>query len=80
MRVLENLCMLLLKPLKMWAIKDTMALIPDSIGSEFLPPPGSTNCASAQMSWYLAIGQPNPALLNRQKMSIHQCGTALRNT
>ncbi len=42
MRILENLCMLLPKALKMRAIKDTMALVTDSIGG--------TKCASAQMS------------------------------
>ncbi len=55
-RSLENLCMLLPKALKMRASKDTMVLFADGIGG--------TNCASAQMSWYL--GHPNPALLNRQ--------------
>ncbi len=61
MRILENLCMLLLKALKMRAIKDTMAFVADSIGG--------TKCAPAQMSWHL--GHPNPALLNRQGMSTH---------
>ncbi len=56
---LENLCMLLPKALEMRAIKDTMALVADSIGS--------TKCAPAQMSWHLA--HLNPALLNRQGMS-----------
>ncbi len=32
MRILKNLCMLLPKALKMRAIKDTMALVADSIG------------------------------------------------
>ncbi len=63
MRILEYLCMLLPKPMKMKmrAIKDTMALIAVGIGS--------TEWASAQMSWYL--GHPNAALLNRQRMSTH---------
>ncbi len=59
--MLENVCMLLPKALKMRAIKDTMALVADSIGG--------TKCASAQMSWYL--GHPNTALLNWQVMSTH---------
>ncbi len=59
MRIPENLCMLLPKALKMRAIKHTMALITDSIGS--------TKCAPAQMPWYLR--HVNPALLNRQGMS-----------
>ncbi len=55
MRVLENLCMLLPKALKMRAIKDTMVLAADSIAG--------TKCAPAQMSWHL--GHLNLALLNR---------------
>ncbi len=34
MRILENLYMLLPKALKMWAMKDTMALVADSIGQK----------------------------------------------
>ncbi len=48
--------MLLPKPLKMRAIKDTMALVADSIGG--------TKGAPAQMSWHLR--HLNPALLNQQ--------------
>ena len=61
MRILKNLCMLLPKVLKMWAIKDTTALVADSIGG--------TKCAPAQMSWHL--GHAKPALLNWQEMSTH---------
>ncbi len=61
MRIPENLCMLLPKALKMRAIKQTMALITDSIGR--------TKCAPAQMPWHLR--HRNPALLNRQGMSTH---------
>ncbi len=63
MRILENLCMLLSKALEMRAIKDTMALVADSIGG--------TKCAPAQMSWHLR--HLNPALLNRRRqgMSFH---------
>ncbi len=61
MRIPENLCMLLPKALKMRAIKHTMALITDSIGR--------TQCAPAQMPLHLR--HLNPALLNRQGMSIH---------
>ncbi len=63
MRILKNLCMLPPKALKMKmrAIKDTAALIADSIGG--------TKCALAEMSWHLR--HLNPALLNRQGMSIH---------
>ncbi len=61
MRFPENLCMLLPKALKMRAIKQTMALITDSIGR--------TKCAPAQMPWHLK--HRNPALLNRQGMSTH---------
>ncbi len=62
MRILKNLCMLLPKALKMRAIKDTMALVADSIGG--------TKGAPAQMSWHLR--HLNPALLiNRQGMSTH---------
>ncbi len=61
MRIPENLCMLLLKALKMRAIKHTMAFITDSSGR--------TKCAPAQMSWHLR--HLNPALLNRQGMSTH---------
>ncbi len=61
MRLLKNLCMLLPKALKMRAIKDTMALVADSIGG--------TEGAPAQMSWHLR--HLNPALLNRQGMSTH---------
>ncbi len=53
--------MLLPKALKMRAIKQTMALITDSIGR--------TKCAPAQMPWHLR--HRNPALLNRQGMSTH---------
>ncbi len=53
MKNLENLCMLLPKALKIRAIKDTMALVTDSIDG--------TKCASAQMLWHL--GLLNPALL-----------------
>ncbi len=41
MRIVEHLCMLLPKALKMWAFNDTMALVANSIGG--------TKCASAQM-------------------------------
>ncbi len=61
MRIPKNLCMLLPKALKMRAIKDTMALVADSIGC--------TKGAPAQMSWHLR--HLNPALLNRQGMSTH---------
>ncbi len=61
MRILENSCMLLPKALKMRAIKDTMALIADSIGG--------TKRAPAQIFWHLR--HLNPALLNRQGMSTH---------
>ncbi len=61
MRILENLYMPLLKALKVRAIKDTMALVGDSIGG--------TKCAPAQMSWH--VGHLNPAPLNRQGMSTH---------
>ncbi len=61
MRILKNPCMLLPKALKMRAIKDTMALVADSIGG--------TKGAPAQMSWHLR--HLNPALLNRQGMSTH---------
>ncbi len=53
--------MLLPKALKMRAIKDTMALVADSIGG--------TKCAPAQMSRHLR--HLNPALLNWQGMSTH---------
>ncbi len=59
MRILKNPCMLLLTALKSGAIKDTRALVADSIGG--------TKCAPAQMSWHL--GHLDPALLNRQGMS-----------
>ncbi len=39
MRILKNLCMLLPKAQKMWAIKDTMALVADSIGGTKCAPP-----------------------------------------
>ncbi len=58
MRIPENQCMLLPKAQKMRAIKQTMALITDSIGC--------TECAPAQMPWHLR--HLNPALLNRQGM------------
>ncbi len=58
MRIPENQCMLLPKAQKMRAIKQTMALITDSIGC--------TKCAPAQMPWHLR--HLNPALLNRQGM------------
>ncbi len=58
MRIPENHCMLLPKAQKMRAIKQTMALITDSIGC--------TTCAPAQMPWHLR--HLNPALLNRQGM------------
>ncbi len=61
MIILKNLCMLLPKALKMKAIKDTMALVADSIGG--------TKGAPAQMSWHPR--HLNPALLNRQGMSTH---------
>ncbi len=61
MRILENLCMLLPKALKMRAIKDTMALVTDSIGG--------TKGAPAQMSRHLR--HLNLALLKRQGMSTH---------
>ncbi len=61
MRILKTLCMLLPKALKMRAIKDTMALVADSIGG--------TKGAPAQMSWHLRL--LNPALLNRQGMSTY---------
>ncbi len=63
MRLLKNPCMLLPKALKMKmrAIKDTMALVADSIGG--------TKGAPAQMSWHLR--HLNPALLNRQGMCTH---------
>ncbi len=61
MRIPENLCMLPPKALKMRAIKQTMALITDSIGR--------TKCAPAQMPRHLR--HRNPALLNRQGMSTH---------
>ncbi len=61
MRILENLCMLLPKALKMRAIKDTMALVTDWVVG--------TKCAPAQMSWHLR--HLNPALLNWQGMSTH---------
>lgn len=61
MTILENLCMLLPKALKTWAIKDTMAFVADSTGG--------TKCAPAQMSWH--FGHPKPALLNWQEMSTH---------
>ncbi len=61
MRILENLCMLLPKALKMRAIKDTMALVADGIGG--------TKCAPAQMSRDLR--HLDPALLNWQGMSTH---------
>ncbi len=57
MRILGNLGMLLPKALKMRAIKDTMALVADSIGG--------TKCAPAHMLWHLR--HLNPALLNRQE-------------
>ncbi len=59
MRIPENQCMLLPKAQKMRAIKQTMALITDSIGC--------TKCAPAQMPWHLR--HLNPALLNRQGMN-----------
>ncbi len=58
MRILENLCMLLPKALKMRTIKDTMALVADSIGG--------TKSAPAQMSWHLR--HLNFAPLNQQGM------------
>ncbi len=61
MRILDHLYMLLPKALNMRAIKDTMALVANSIGG--------TKCAPAQMSWHLR--HLNPALLNRQGMSTH---------
>ncbi len=61
MSILKNLCMPLPKALKMRAIKDTMALVADSIGG--------TKGTPAQMSWHLR--HLNPALLNRQGMSTH---------
>ncbi len=71
MRTLENPCMLLPKALKMRTVKDTMALVADSIGG--------TKCASAQMSWHL--GCLDPALLNWQGMSKmwpkHKCDLEL---
>ncbi len=61
MKILKNLCMLLPKALKMRAIKDTMALVADSIGG--------IRGAPAQMSWHLR--HLKPALLNWQGMSTH---------
>ncbi len=72
MRILKNLCMLLPKALKMRAIKDTMALVADSIGG--------TKGAPAQMSWHPR--HLNPALLKRQGMSTHpkmENGSELRH-
>ena len=62
MRILENPCMLLLKALKMRAIKYTMALVADSIDD--------TKCPSVQMPEHLRL--PSPALLDWQGTSTHQ--------
>ncbi len=53
MRIPENLCMLLPKALKMRAIKNTMALVADSIGG--------TKCAPAQMLVAPEASQTCPA-------------------
>ncbi len=64
MRIPENLCMLLPKALKMRAIKQTMALITDSIGR--------TKCAPAMPPWTslkkpislsMDIEMPSPSIL-----------------
>ncbi len=58
-RILKNLCMLLPKALKMKlrAIKDTMALVANSIGG--------TKCTPTQLSWHLR--HLNPARLRRDE-------------
>ncbi len=61
MGILENLCMLLPKALEMGAIKDTVALVTDSIGG--------TKCAPARMLRHLRHLYPAP--LNWQAMSTH---------
>ncbi len=61
MRIPKIICMLLPKAPKLRAIKDTMALVADSIGG--------TKGAPAHMSWHLR--HLNPALLNWQGMSTH---------
>ncbi len=61
MRTLANLCMLLPKVLKMRAMKDTMALVADSIG-------GNKMCICANV---VAPWASQSCLLNWQGMSTH---------